>query len=326
MRLVCPNCGAQYEVDDRVMPELGRDVQCSNCGHAWFHTPPQLSETETEDASEPKIEIPAPAPSSSRTDQEPDAAPEADADPELDTDPYDQELDETLEEDIEVSSEAENQDLTDDAPIEDDSDEDDDDGEAGDIPMPIAAAPRKEVSEEVKQILQEEAEQELRAREADQHGLETQPDLGLDAAQDDGTEELSERIQRMKDEEDFVEEEIQEKDLKSRDMLPDIEEINSTLDAPDDAGATKIDLEPAVAQAATGGNGFRRGFSLTILLAVLLVCLYVLAPQIADRVPQTQGVLEQYTAMGDSARMWLEGAMQSAIEKMRGLMDTSPEG
>lgn len=36
MRLICPNCGAQYEVDDAVIPEQGRDVQCSNCGHTWF--------------------------------------------------------------------------------------------------------------------------------------------------------------------------------------------------------------------------------------------------------------------------------------------------
>ena len=36
MRLVCPNCGAQYEVDDAVIPPNGRDVQCSNCAHGWF--------------------------------------------------------------------------------------------------------------------------------------------------------------------------------------------------------------------------------------------------------------------------------------------------
>lgn len=36
MRLTCPNCGAQYEVPDDVIPEDGRDVQCSNCGTTWF--------------------------------------------------------------------------------------------------------------------------------------------------------------------------------------------------------------------------------------------------------------------------------------------------
>ncbi|MGB5871974.1 MAG: zinc-ribbon domain-containing protein, partial [Albidovulum sp.] len=36
MRLICPNCDAQYEVEDAVIPDEGRDVQCSNCGTTWF--------------------------------------------------------------------------------------------------------------------------------------------------------------------------------------------------------------------------------------------------------------------------------------------------
>lgn len=36
MRLICPNCDAEYEVDDSAIPLTGRDVQCSNCGHSWF--------------------------------------------------------------------------------------------------------------------------------------------------------------------------------------------------------------------------------------------------------------------------------------------------
>ena len=40
MRLICPNCGAQYEVPEEVIPENGRDVQCSNCGDTWFQTHP----------------------------------------------------------------------------------------------------------------------------------------------------------------------------------------------------------------------------------------------------------------------------------------------
>ena len=39
MRLICPNCGAQYEVPDDVIPAGGRDVQCSNCGFTWFERP-----------------------------------------------------------------------------------------------------------------------------------------------------------------------------------------------------------------------------------------------------------------------------------------------
>lgn len=36
MRLVCPNCEAKYEVPEDAIPETGRDVQCANCGHAWY--------------------------------------------------------------------------------------------------------------------------------------------------------------------------------------------------------------------------------------------------------------------------------------------------
>ncbi len=38
MRLTCPSCGAQYEVPDDVIPDDGRDVQCSNCGKTWYQT------------------------------------------------------------------------------------------------------------------------------------------------------------------------------------------------------------------------------------------------------------------------------------------------
>jgi len=40
MRLTCPNCGAQYEVPGEVIPQGGRDVQCSNCGETWFQAHP----------------------------------------------------------------------------------------------------------------------------------------------------------------------------------------------------------------------------------------------------------------------------------------------
>lgn len=53
MRLKCPNCEAQYEVSDSVIPLHGRDVQCSNCGQTWFQTHPQAEpETAAEDGDE----------------------------------------------------------------------------------------------------------------------------------------------------------------------------------------------------------------------------------------------------------------------------------
>ncbi len=77
MRLTCPNCGAQYEVPDAVIPETGRDVQCSNCGTTWWqhhpdHTPPEPPappEAEPDPQPEPEADPapnPAPAPSAQR--------------------------------------------------------------------------------------------------------------------------------------------------------------------------------------------------------------------------------------------------------------------
>ena len=36
MRLICPSCRAQYEVDDDAIPAEGRDVQCGSCSTTWF--------------------------------------------------------------------------------------------------------------------------------------------------------------------------------------------------------------------------------------------------------------------------------------------------
>lgn len=38
MRLICPNCDAEYNVADDAIPQGGRDVQCSNCNNTWFQT------------------------------------------------------------------------------------------------------------------------------------------------------------------------------------------------------------------------------------------------------------------------------------------------
>ena len=50
MRLKCPSCGAQYEVPDDVIPEDGRDVQCSNCGNTWFQAHDTSNTPDAQDA------------------------------------------------------------------------------------------------------------------------------------------------------------------------------------------------------------------------------------------------------------------------------------
>ncbi|MDO5369379.1 zinc-ribbon domain-containing protein [Paracoccus sp. (in: a-proteobacteria)] len=39
MRLICPRCNAQYEIDAGAVPPAGRDVECSACDHVWRALP-----------------------------------------------------------------------------------------------------------------------------------------------------------------------------------------------------------------------------------------------------------------------------------------------
>ena len=52
MRLICPNCDAQYEVPDDAIPDTGRDVQCSDCGHTWFQSPAPIATADESDEFE----------------------------------------------------------------------------------------------------------------------------------------------------------------------------------------------------------------------------------------------------------------------------------
>lgn len=59
MRVTCPSCGAVYEVPDDAIPDEGRDVQCTNCGHGWFLLHPAAAAAATAPARPPR---PAPPP------------------------------------------------------------------------------------------------------------------------------------------------------------------------------------------------------------------------------------------------------------------------
>ncbi len=263
MRLVCPNCDAEYEVDASAIPDTGRDVQCSNCGHAWFQMSPRV---EDELAEEEALFDPPPAM---------------------------------------------------------------DDGSTAGDPAPLGGAKPRDVrppiDESVLAILREEAERETNARRAEAPRLETQDELGLTAAMAapvaqpadlaPGAEPdpVAERIARMKGIEPAP-----AKPQSRREMLPEIDEINTTLRASSepragDAGAITDSLPGAHGTAA-----FRTGFVLMILLALAIVALYVMAPKLGQQIPAAKGALEGYVAMVDTVRLWLDAQLRSATGLMGG--------
>jgi len=103
-----------------------------------------------------------------------------------------------------------------------------------------------------------------------------------------------------------------------RDLLPDIEEINSTLRATTDRNAREMDSSDVetIEAIPRRRRGFRLGFLLIVALAGLAIAAYMFAPDIAQAVPQIEPVLETYVAQVDTFRFWLDDVMQALAERL----------
>lgn len=264
MRIICPNCDAQYEVDDDAIPSEGRDVQCSNCGNAWFQVAPPGAEKLTAAL----YQEPAPPP----------APPEA--------------LDQ--------------------------ADEDD--------PLPDPApAPRRSLDDAVLSVLREEAEREVQARKVEAQGLEMQGDLGLPPPVNPAVgrplrEERASSEPEMTDAERHIARMKgmpvpQQKPAARRDLLPDIEEINSSL-KPSDV-AQPVEYEETGSQPEK--SGFRSGFTLMLIIAVVVIALYVMAPNIAVQIPELAGTMDAYVSAVDALRLGLDSVIRKATAFLQGL-------
>lgn len=255
MRLICPECSAQYEVDDGVVPKNGRDVQCSSCGHTWFQKPADTSV---------KPNRPAKA--------EPNAASLQD-----------------------TSEETATEDAT-----------------------------RRELPSEVTDILRSEANRETAERVAEGSSATSKANAGLAETTAAATAATAAAAVAANKTEDAVKKAMSEpeptraapsnSDLRNS-RLPDIEEINSTLDATQ----TKPDLDPAVIEKQRR-SGFRRGFTWVMVLFAILALIYVFAPQIVEKFPQTRDVMVMYVERVDALRVVVDGFMQVAIEKLTALL------
>lgn len=275
MRLICPNCGAQYEVPDGVIPEQGRDVQCSSCAHTWFQAHP---DHDAELADELGQERPS----------EPETVAE-------------------YEEELPQEAPFEEQ-----APAEDEP----------------AAPARRELDPSIAELLREEAEFETQQRAAESGSLETQPELGLEEpAPDEAARRALEARRRMASrkgvDETLVEtptqteETLEDETASRRDLLPDIEEINSSLNADSRRPARADDHVPGMTvSGAQRSGGFRGGFLLGILLIGLLWALYAFSGQLAAQVPQIAGPLEKYTQTVDKGRLWLDTQTKALLIKL----------
>ena len=62
MIITCPNCNKQFKIDNSLIPDEGRNLQCGSCDHVWFYKSEEknneLLKLDDENASK-DIEIPA---------------------------------------------------------------------------------------------------------------------------------------------------------------------------------------------------------------------------------------------------------------------------
>jgi predicted Zn finger-like uncharacterized protein len=292
MRLVCPNCDAEYEVDDAAIPRSGRDVQCSNCGHAWFQAHPEvladeaeaLTELEQQDsvAEDLAAEDLAGSEGLAMVPPEADAAENPPALP------------------VSGGDTAAAQIVAPDAAL----------------PAVEAVAVTRNIDESVLAVLREEAAREVAARKAEipAPALETQTEMPLAQA---SAAVANRVVARLKGEPEPKTE--PQPARPRRELLPAIEEINSTLRA-SSGRAGEEDASLVAAEAAQAARGrFGNGFLMLVVLAAIGLALYIFAPLIASRVPALAGAATAYVAGVDTVRIWLDAEIRSLIGMLRGL-------
>lgn len=276
MRLICPNCDAEYLVDDAAIPDTGRDVQCSNCGHAWFQLRPEveamLAQEEAlfgavEDTTSPASAVPQPTP------------PVADMPAAVST--------------------------------------------VGTVSEPV----RRNLDESILSVLREEAEREAAARRAEAPPMEAQVEMGLPepaappAPSAGVLDATARRLARLKGLDPDARPVPPAKPGSRRELLPDIEEINSSLKP---TQRPTLDEDGEEILPATPSSGFRSGFLLMLILAAALVAAYVMAPKIAQQFPGAEGAMTAYVAQVDAARLWLDGVLRGLTEQLQSVSGQAP--
>lgn len=284
MRLICPNCDAQYEVPDDVMPPEGRDVQCSNCGQTWFQEHPGTAAAKAPEDQTPAAEVAEPQEPRDNIAATAVEAPEAEDAAVVEADAAPEPAAETIE-----------------------------DAAPADIP------PRRALDQAVVDVLREEAELEKQARQNEAaRDMGQKPDRDIDETKggDEARKRADatrDRVARMRsDRPDLPVAEAAAVASARRDQLPDIAEINSTLRSNSDRSPTEDPGQTAQIEAQER-RGFGRGFVVTAFLVALLALAYAFAPQLAETLPQADPWLSAYVGIVDGWRVWLDGQIKDFL-------------
>ena len=185
---------------------------------------------------------------------------------------------------------------------------------------------RREVDPSVADILREEANLEAEARRAEEAAIETQQELGLEPSPED--QEVAKRagqararmarMRGLSEETPISEETDTDPGNSRRNLLPDIEEINSTLRATEDRAPEELpDGRPTASQRRRGGS--RLGFGLGLILIAGMMFVYARPDTVTGRVPQAAPLVDSYVGVMDDSRIWLDVQMTKLMLWLDGM-------
>lgn len=287
MRLICPNCGAQYEVPPEAVPPAGRDVQCSACQHVWFEKgpPPRLLNPQPWEEV-PRVE--------GDDEEEDDLADLRDAPPPMPAPlrRVDPEVSRILREEAEREARARAEEAARRA------------GEEAPAALQTPSGPPDDpVERAVADLARQDAEQRATAPAAAEA---KHPVTFLD-----GSQPSPASPPRLRPAEGVPAPEAAPPVPPQRPSRParreeggiDVDQINATLRSQADRLGAKA---PRIEGAGRSGGSFGRGFWGTLLVLAVLAALYVFRPEIVEAVPSAGALLDPYAEAVDAGRLWLD--------------------
>lgn len=271
IRLICPDCGTEYQIPETAVPEGGREVECSECGRIWraqgLARPKEMgvysynfaefkglsdpAPAAVEQAHLPDLEMPA------STIATPDAAAPGPA--------------------------AE--------------------GEGEDVPL------NRRLPENVMNILLEEVEHERQAREADEARAANPDAQAVTARADDMLEEpdwpattVTGQWRNRVIEKPIIPDPAPA-DTAAAETPKDSQPMTPTVDEPDN-GDTPMNTLPVLA-APRLQNGYWQGMGVAAAIAATVLAIYIItAPTSSD------GFMGGIRHGLDQARLWLQNAAE----------------
>ncbi len=294
MRITCPECGTQYEIDAGLVPAAGRDVQCSACETVWTQHPETAAPAGGEPppaAEETGEEATVPRPGADRPRQK-----------------IDENTRRILRE--EARREAQERRRREAAEAAD---------AAAPEPGPDAepaphAGPEPEAGNEPESEPEEPAKSPSdpppQPSPVPVAGLrEDRPPTSTSSFREAGPSAASGRVAPAR---------RREEPARPRtDLLPDAAESGATLIRP---GARRRSSEPVAPEPQRGGpGGFLSGFTLVLVIALLVVGIYLAAPSLAKRVPAIEDELAAFVGLINDLRLQVDLALQSLARAVSGI-------